>query len=278
MNTINQPNYVEGKIIAFTGCANGMGEEAVKRLSAMGATLMLIDFDEEALKRVYDKIVAAGGKAEYRVADVANYDQMKEILEYTAEKYGRLDVMVNNAGIVRLGIFTDIPLETSMRVFRTNLVGPMNGIYIASQIMRKQPTFGLIVTTASSSSYSGTEDAPCYCAAYKASKVALKHFVDDVRYDVRGIRHTLIIPPPVLNTNLGLGQVEGYAVTQEKLDTIGMERYGDSNDPLQPALLKHQMAEAFVTAINTPMGYNYGDLAMHAPGVYGDVYTPGFWD
>jgi NAD(P)-dependent dehydrogenase (short-subunit alcohol dehydrogenase family) len=96
---------VEGKVALVTGAAAGLGAAAARRLAAEGASVMLTDIAEDAGRAVADEIEGAGGKADFSRHDVTSESDWDEVVKATVARFGRLTVLVNNAGIA------DAPLE-----------------------------------------------------------------------------------------------------------------------------------------------------------------------
>lgn len=96
-----QKNYVEGKVIIITGASSGFGKLTAKRAAEMGGKIVLAARSEEKLKETVAEIKAAGGEASYIVTDVAKKDDVFAMAKFAVDTYGRIDVLVNNAGRCR---------------------------------------------------------------------------------------------------------------------------------------------------------------------------------
>ncbi|PMD10899.1 short-chain dehydrogenase, partial [Priestia megaterium] len=90
----------KGKVVIITGASSGIGEATAKELSAKGAKLVLAARREDRLKALQEDIKANGGEAIYKVVDVTSHDQMQELAQYALSEFGRIDVLVNNAGLM----------------------------------------------------------------------------------------------------------------------------------------------------------------------------------
>lgn len=97
-----QKNYVEGKVIIITGASSGFGKLTAKRAAEMGGKIVLAARSEEKLKETVAEIKAAGGEASYIVTDVAKKDDVFAMAKFAVDTYGRIDVLVNNAGTMPL--------------------------------------------------------------------------------------------------------------------------------------------------------------------------------
>ncbi|TJZ38501.1 SDR family NAD(P)-dependent oxidoreductase, partial [Priestia megaterium] len=90
----------KGKVVIITGASSGIGEATAKELSSKGAKLVLAARREDRLKTLQEDIKENGGEAIYKVVDVTSHDQMQELAQYALSEFGRIDVLVNNAGLM----------------------------------------------------------------------------------------------------------------------------------------------------------------------------------
>lgn len=95
-------NYVKGKIVIITGASGGFGLLAAKRIAQLGGTPVLAARDEAKLKAAVEEIKAAGGEANYKATDVSKREDVFDLVKFTVDTYGRVDVLVNNTGIMPL--------------------------------------------------------------------------------------------------------------------------------------------------------------------------------
>jgi NAD(P)-dependent dehydrogenase (short-subunit alcohol dehydrogenase family) len=136
------------KIAIVTGGGAGIGEALSKELAGRGAHVVVADVDIEAADRVASSIAAAGGHAEACRRDVSNEQQVADLIEQTADKFGRLDYLFNNAGIAVGGDARDLTPEQWRRVLDVDLYGVIYGTFAAYPLMVRQG-FGHIVNVAS---------------------------------------------------------------------------------------------------------------------------------
>ena len=155
---------LSGKVAIVTGAASGIGEAIVRRFADEGARVIATDILDGSA-------VAADTGAEFFQHDVANGGDWKRVMDSIADHYGRLDVLVNNAGIVSGQSIENTQLENWNRVFAVNVTGVMLGTRFAIEQMRANPERpgGSIINLAPSTSFLGFGDD----AAYTASKHAL---------------------------------------------------------------------------------------------------------
>jgi 3(or 17)beta-hydroxysteroid dehydrogenase len=168
---------VEGKVAIVTGGASGIGAETARRLAALGAQVTLTDVNEAGGVAVAKEI---GGAAAFIDHDVSDEDQWRRVLEDVRRRHGRLDVLVNNAGIVVAATIEDTTLEQWRLIHAVNAEGVFLGCKHAIPAMRASGG-GSIVNISSLASLRGT---PIY-AAYSASKGAVRSLTKTVAVHCR---------------------------------------------------------------------------------------------
>lgn len=190
---------LENKVAIVTGAGSGMGKEIAKLFAHEGAKVVLADIAEGPLNEVVTQIRESGGTAIGVVANVAKEEHIQNLIDTTVNKFGSLDVLVNNAGIMdKMTAAADVTDELWERVFAVNVNGPMRAIRKALPIMMKQG-HGVIINTASVGGLFGSRAG----AAYTASKHAVVGLTKNVgyQYSKLGIRCNAIAPGGV-ETNI----------------------------------------------------------------------------
>jgi NAD(P)-dependent dehydrogenase (short-subunit alcohol dehydrogenase family) len=137
-----------GKVAIVTGGASGIGRAISQQLAGRGATVIVCDVNAGLLAETAEAITACGGAASAAVLDVRDFAAVKKLVEGTADAYGRLDYIFNNAGIGLGSEAHEHPHEGWCRVVDTNLYGVINGVAAAYPLMVEQGS-GHIVNTAS---------------------------------------------------------------------------------------------------------------------------------
>lgn len=168
---------VEGKVAIVTGAASGIGAETARRLAAEGARVTLTDVNAEGGEAVAKEI---GGDAHFLAHDVADEAQWERVVADVLSRHGRLDVLVNNAGIVIEGTIEDASVEDWQRIQDINAKGVFLGCKHAIPAMRASGG-GSIVNL---SSLAGLRGTPIY-AAYSASKGAVRSLTKTVAVHCR---------------------------------------------------------------------------------------------
>lgn len=176
---------LEGKVTIITGAASGIGKTTARLFSAEGAKLVLADIDESLGHQVQEDIVAKGGEAVFVKTDVSRNEDTKRMVETAVNRYGRLDILFNNAGIGVFGTVETLSEEGWDRELAVNL----KAIFLASKYavpeMRKSGG-GSIVNTSSGAGIVGTLNSVGYCASKGGvvlitKAMALDHAKDKIR-------------------------------------------------------------------------------------------------
>jgi NAD(P)-dependent dehydrogenase (short-subunit alcohol dehydrogenase family) len=187
-----------GRRIAITGAGRGIGLATARELASRGAQVVIGDIDLAVAE------VAAGsiaGNVSALAVDVSDRDSFAAFLDKNKEALGGLDVLVNNAGIMPIGPYLDLPLSLAQRTFEINVMGVMTGTQLALPGMIAQGS-GHIVNMASSAGKAAVPGGLAYCA----SKAAVVSFTEGARLEFggRGIKFTCVMPS-FTNTELIAG-------------------------------------------------------------------------
>jgi NAD(P)-dependent dehydrogenase (short-subunit alcohol dehydrogenase family) len=183
-----------GKVAIVTGSGSGIGRATAQLFSKEGAKVTVLDRDKAAGEETVALIRAAGGDAAFSMADVSKASDLKKAVETTVERYGKLNVLVNNAAIQVLAKLVDTSEEDWDRVHSVNLKGVFLGCKFAIPAML-QAGGGAIVNMASVLGFVGDPDLAAYCAA-KGGVIALTR-VAALTYGPQGIRVNCICPGDV---------------------------------------------------------------------------------
>ena len=184
----------DGKVAIVTGSGNGLGKSHALALAARGARVVVNDVggdrngtgsSTEAAKEVVATILADGGEAISSGANVANYVEVEAMVKETMDKWGRIDVLINNAGILRDKSFANMDLDDFRLVMDVHLMGSVNCSKAVWEIMRDQ-NYGRIVMTTSPSGLFGNFGQTNYGAA-KMAVVGLMNTpaVEGCTYNIR---------------------------------------------------------------------------------------------
>lgn len=183
-----------------TGAGSGIGEATAKAFKARGAKLILADIRRDSVDRVAATLREEGADARSYAVDVSSYEQMETFFDWVIEQVGGLDVLVNNAGILRTGGVLDTSIEDFHAVVDVNYWGVVYGTKLFLPKMLERGG-GAIVNVASASGIVGY--APL--AAYSSTKFAVVGFSSALRAEVagRGV-HVCTVCPGLVRTNIGM--------------------------------------------------------------------------
>ncbi len=187
-------NNIEGKVVVITGASSGLGEAAARLLSAQGATVVLGARRADRLKSLADDITRDGGKALAITTDVTDCDQVKKLVDEAVHKFGRIDVMINNAGLMQQSPLERLKIDEWDNMIDINIKGVLYGIAAALPHMQRQKA-GHIINV---SSVAGHKVFPSG-AVYSATKHAVRALSEGLRQEVKpyNIRTTIISPGAV---------------------------------------------------------------------------------
>ncbi|PSB55736.1 SDR family oxidoreductase [Chamaesiphon polymorphus] len=188
---------IENKVVIITGASSGIGEATAKLLAKNGAKVVLGARRIDRLETIAKEIHAEGGIAEYQALDVTQRSQLDAIVRFANDKFGRVDVIFNNAGVMPLSLLKDLKVEEWDKMIDVNVRGVLNGIAAVLPIMEAQGG-GQIINNASIGAHFVSPTAAVYCA----TKHAVWAISDGLRQESKNIRVT-IISPGVTETELG---------------------------------------------------------------------------
>jgi len=214
----------EGRVSIVTGASQGIGEAIARDLAAEGAAVVLVDVQFDKLEGVVRSIADAGGKAEAHQADVADAAVVGRVVAAVAAAHGRIDHLVNNAGITRDGLLMRMREEDWDAVIRVNLKGTFNfsKAVIRTMIAAK---YGRIVNIASVAGLMGNAGQ----ANYAASKAAVIAFARSLAREVgvRGITVNAVAPGFIATA---MTDVLPEDVKKAYLELIPMKKFGLPKD------------------------------------------------
>jgi len=149
---VNGFSGTEGKVVAITGASSGIGEASALLLAERGAKVVLGARRSDRLAALADRIAEAGGEAAYARTDVKQRGDLVALVKLACDRYGRLDVLINNAGIMPISPLDDLRVEDWEEMIDINIKGVLYGIAAALPVFRKQG-FGHFVNIASTAGH-----------------------------------------------------------------------------------------------------------------------------
>ncbi|MEH2216898.1 MAG: SDR family oxidoreductase [Nostoc sp.] len=216
-------SLIQNKVVIITGASSGLGEATAKRLAASGAKLMLAARREDRLKDLVAEIAKLGGTATYRVTDVVDRSQVEALAKETLSTYSRIDVLINNAGLMPLSPLDQVKVEEWDRMIDVNIKGVLYGIAAVLPIMRQQKS-GHIINLSSVAGHKVFPGSAVYCA----TKYAVQAISEGLRLESNGeIRSTNISPGAVAteltttisdkDTAAGINQLYAIAIDADAI-------------------------------------------------------------
>ncbi|MDD9149658.1 MULTISPECIES: SDR family oxidoreductase [unclassified Sporolactobacillus] len=226
------------KVMVITGASSGIGEATAKLLASQGNKIVLGARREERLNQIAEAIKKAGGEAAYKVTDVTSLDEVKALAQTALDAYGRIDVWMNNAGLMPHSEFIKGRVDDWNRMIDVNLRGVLYGIHAVLPIMREQKSGHFI----NISSVAGHVVTPA-AGVYDATKFGVRAISDALRQEealAQSHVRVTIISPGAIATEL----TEHVTDKKQKaaLDTFYNEF----------AVSADRVAQAIAFAVNTP--------------------------
>ncbi|MFF3209529.1 SDR family oxidoreductase [Streptomyces sp. NPDC002886] len=190
----------EAKVVVITGASSGIGEATARRLAADGHRLFLGARRSDRLDALSREITEAGGTAAFRRLDVTDATDVRAFVAAAREQYGRVDVMVNNAGVMPLSPLDALKVDEWDRMIDVNVRGVLHGIAAALPVMRAQGG-GHFVNVASVGAYEVSPTAAVYCA----TKFAVRAISEGLRQESDGTVRVTLVSPGVTESELAEG-------------------------------------------------------------------------
>lgn len=239
---------IEGKVVFITGASSGIGFSTAEILAKNGAKVIATARREDRLKELAQKVAAKGYELEYKVLDVTDKKAVIKAVDDTVEKYGRIDVIFNNAGLMPLSFMENNHTEEWDRMVDVNIKGVLWGIAAALPHMLKQNS-GHIFNTSSIAGHKLFPGGAVYCG----TKFAVRAISEGLREELHpkyNIRISTISPGPVA-TELT------HTITDEKI----IERFKNRKGIVEP-LTAEEVADAIIYAINVPDTVDINDIVI----------------
>ena len=269
-----QKNYVEGKVIIITGASSGFGKLTAKRAECASREEIRA-LQLEKLKETVAEIKAAGGEASYIVTDVAKKDDVFAMAKFAIDTYGRIDVLVNNAGTMPLAFFSEHEqaLDKWEQCIDISIKGTIFGISAVYDQMIKQGQ-GQVINV--SSIYANFPVAGA--GVYQVAKMGVQYLAESLRSECQGkIKVTTIKPTGFMKTNLSSSVVDQMAMMPAVAGPLEILSNWVEEAPLRPDFHDinsmtyndpdpQVLADNIIYAINQPWGVSIGDLTVRASG------------
>jgi NADP-dependent 3-hydroxy acid dehydrogenase YdfG len=211
---------IEGKVVAITGASSGIGEATALLLAQRGAKVVLGARRLDRLRALAGRIEAEGGEVAYARTDVTRRADLAGLVELARERYGGLDVLVNNAGVGPISPLDDLRVEDWEQMIDVNLKGVLYGIAAALPIFRTQG-FGQFVNTASTAAHRIVPNQ----SVYAGTKSAVRAISEGLRQEAGDTLRVTIISPGFTRTDFteGVTNPQVKALLTESRDKFAMD-------------------------------------------------------
>lgn len=227
---------IASKVVIITGASSGIGRATALMLGRYGAKVVLAARREDRLRSIAEEIRQDGGNAIYAQTNVASAADMQGLAQYALQQYGRIDVLINNAGIMPLSHFHELKLDEWDNMIDINIKGVLYGIAAVLPAMREQQS-GHVITFSSVSGYRVDPTS----AVYSGTKFAVRAISEGLRQEESPASHirTTIISPGIVATELSgsisspevKGWVEGMSQVAIEPDSIARSIAFAINEP-----------------------------------------------
>ncbi|MDT5181928.1 MAG: hypothetical protein QOI29_86 [Mycobacterium sp.] len=237
---------ITGKVVAITGASSGIGEATARVLSERGAKVVLGARRVAALDAIAAELRDRGGQAIVCATDVTRRDDLERLVGTAVAEFGRLDVLVSNAGISKIGPMADLDVEGWSAMIDVNLKGVLHGIAAALPVFRRQGN-GHFVTTVSTAGLNIVRNM----GVYAATKNAVRTVLEGLRQEsTDGVVRTTAVSPGFVNTELD-SSIDNATVREEirrNMDAFGIP--------------PEAVAEAIAFAVDQPFGVEIGEITV----------------
>jgi len=238
-------NNIEDKVVVITGASSGIGEATAIMLAERGAKVVLGARRLNRLRALARRIEATGGEVAYAQTDLRRREELTSLVSLALDRYGQLDVLINNAGVMPVSPLDDLRVEDWENMIDINIKGVLYGIAAALPVFRKQG-FGHFVNTASTAGHKTVPNQ----SVYSATKFAVRAISEGLRMEAGEKLRVTIISPGFVNTSFAEGVTNPEVKTQ-------LENARDKF-----ALPPEAIARAIVFAIEQPADVDVGEIIV----------------
>ncbi|OSM99629.1 SDR family oxidoreductase [Lonsdalea populi] len=201
-------NNISGKVVVITGASSGLGEASARHLAGRGAILVLAARRKARLDGLVADITEHGGKAIAVKADVTRKDEVQNIIDSALAAFGRVDVMINNAGLMAIAPLTLGKTEEWDRMIDINIKGVLYGIAAALPVFEKQQSGHFI----NISSVAGVKVFSPGGTVYSGTKFAVKAISEGLRHEVGPHIRTTTLCPGAVDSELKHGSTDAQSL------------------------------------------------------------------
>lgn len=235
---------IAGKVVVITGASSGLGEATARHLSSLGAHLVLGARRQDRLEALAADIRGAGGKAEIVVTDVTREQDVAALVQAALTNFGRLDVMINNAGLMAVAPLTELKVDEWDSMLDINVKGVLYGIAAALPVFQQQGS-GHFINIASVAGLKVFGNA----TVYSATKFAVRAISEGLRAEVGGKIRSTVISPGAVESELKHGSSHAESASAVR-------------DFYQMAIPSDAVARAIAYAIMQPADVDINEIVL----------------
>jgi len=234
---------IQGKVVLITGASSGIGEAVARMLAERGAHVVLGARRVDRLEALASTIQAAGGSVRIRALDVTQRDDVQAFADFAIAEFGRVDVIINNAGVMPLSALNARKVDEWDRMIDVNIRGVLHGIAAVLPGMEAQG-FGQVINISSIGGLAVSPTAAVYCA----TKFAVRAISDGLRQETDKIRVTVVCP--------GVVESELADTISDEVARKGMQEFR------RIAIQPDAIARAIVYAVEQPDDVDVSELVV----------------
>ncbi|NMY49732.1 SDR family oxidoreductase [Pseudomonas sp. WS 5011] len=238
-------NNISGKVVIITGASSGLGEATARHLAEKGARVVLAARRKDKLDALVAELVKAGGQAVAYQTDVTSQDDVKALIQGAIDTFGRLDVLVNNAGLMAIAPLSEGRVDEWDRMIDINIKGLLYGVAAALPVFRQQNS-GHFINIAS---VAGLKVFSPGGTVYSGTKFAVRAISEGLRHEVGGRIRTTTIEPGAVDSELKFGSSH-----QASRDFVV--------DFYQQAIPAESVARAIAFAIEQPADVDINEIVL----------------
>jgi len=238
-------NNITGKVIVITGASSGLGEATARHLAFKGASLVLGARRIDKLEAIARDLRAAGTKVEVLTTDVSNAAQVQALVQKGIDTFGRIDVLINNAGLMAIAPLKAGKVDEWDRMIDINIKGVLYGIAAALPVFRAQGS-GHFINLAS---VAGLKVSSPGGTVYSGTKFAVRAISEGLRHEVGGSIRTTIISPGAVDSELKLGSTD-----EASIKSVGVK--------YEIAIPADSVARAIAYAIEQPPEVDVNEIVL----------------
>jgi NADP-dependent 3-hydroxy acid dehydrogenase YdfG len=204
---------IQGKVVAITGASSGIGEATARHLAKQGAHVIIgaLGNTVAAMEKIVSEITEEGGKAAFMQLNVTSREEVQKFVDFAVAKFGRLDVMINNAGVMPLSPINAFKIDEWDLMIDVNIKGVLYGVASALPVMQQQ-NCGHIINIASVAGHIVTKNSAVYCG----TKFAVRVISEGLRQEVGDSIRVTIISPGAVQSNLASTITDPEAKAEER--------------------------------------------------------------